>query len=170
MAQGDRVASERRRDADWYEQELKRQELAAARRLTGVLPSDQTPRPGQLAQAGKVMDRSVRELGRLRHSLEGELERVQGRSRSGGDRAADGRGRRQPAASRRLHPEVPRYYAVRNAIDEVLERWERRRDQLSAAAGKQHAAPSGKRQPAQRSKGQHDRGRERGKDPARARR
>lgn len=163
------MASERRRDADWYEQELKRQELAAARRLTGVLPEDEAPRPRQLAQAGQVMDRSLRELGRLRHSLEGELERVQGRSRAGGE-GSDGRGRRQPAAGRRLHPEVPRYYAVRNAIDEVLQRWERRRDQLSAAAGKHHAAPTGKRPP-QRSKGQpSQRDNQRGKDPARVRR
>lgn len=128
------MASDRRRDADWYEQELKRHELAAARRLTGVLPADQSgaqrPRPAQLAEARRVMERSLRDIARLRHNLEGEIERLQGRDRS------------QPGARRRLHPEVPRYYAARNAIDDVIERWERRRDQLAAASGQRRPTPA----------------------------
>lgn len=151
------MATDRRRDADWYEQELKRHELAAARRLTTVLPADQSadqpPRPAQLGEARRVMERSLRDLARLRLSLEGEIERLQGRERPapGADAASAGnggrRGRPQPPGRRRLHPEVPRYYAARNAIDDVIERWERRRDQLAAASGKR-PAPAGKRPPA----------------------
>ena len=96
------MAPERRQSASDFEQALRRQELAAARR---------------------VLTQALFDLRRLCRDLDHEIEQLQARQRSG-----EPRGRARGAAG---PGELDRYEAARNAIDEVIERWEGRRDQLS---------------------------------------
>jgi hypothetical protein len=116
------VAPERKRSARDYEQTLKRQELAAGRALVQALPADGPPRPRDLAAARRVLTQALFELRRLGRDLDQQIEAL--RSRQGSARPAQVRGG-GPG-------ELDRFEAVRNAVEEVAERWEGRRDQLSA--------------------------------------
>lgn len=116
------MAPERKRSARDYEQALKRQELAAGRALVQALPADGPPRPRDLAAARRVLTQALFELRRLGRDLDQQIEAL--RSRQGSARPAQARGG-GPG-------ELDRFEAVRNAVEEVAERWEGRRDQLSA--------------------------------------
>jgi hypothetical protein len=118
------VAAERKRSARDYEQALRRQELAAGRALVQALPAEGSPGPRELAAARRVLTQSLFELRRLGRDLDQEIEAL--RSRKQGSPGAA-----RPA--QRSNPgELERLEAVRNAVEEVDERWEGRRDQLSA--------------------------------------
>jgi hypothetical protein len=108
-----RRAAEVRRDAQEYERELRRQELAIGRSLTGVLPSDRPARIRELVEARRVLSAAIRDLQRVVRDLETDLERY----------------RAQRSHQQR---EVLAYEAVAGEIEEVLLRWEARREQLSA--------------------------------------
>jgi hypothetical protein len=116
------VAPERRRSARDYEQALRRQELAAGRAVVQALPADGPPRPRELAAARRVLTQALFELRRLARDLDTEIEGLRKRQGSAGTAHARGGG---PG-------ELDRLEAVRNAVEEVAERWEGRRDQLSA--------------------------------------
>jgi hypothetical protein len=118
------VAPERKRSAGDYEQALRRQELAAGRALVQALPAEGSPGPRELAAARRVLTQSLFELGRLGRDLDQEIEALRARSKGGA--AA------RPAAQRSNPGELERLEAVRNAVEEIAERWEGRRDQLSA--------------------------------------
>ena len=114
------MAPERKRSARDYEQALRRQELAAGRALVQALPAERPPGGRELAAAKRVLTQALFELRRLGRDLDQEIESL--RVRQGPRRAAQGSG---PG-------ELDRFEAVRNAVEEVAERWEGRRDQLSA--------------------------------------
>ena len=119
------VAPERKRNARDYEQALRRQELAAGRALVQALPAEGSPGPRELAAARRVLTQSLFELRRLGRDLDQAIEAHRSRKP-----AASGTAR--PAAQRSNPGELERLEAVRNAVEEVAERWEGRRDQLSA--------------------------------------
>src|SRR5215213_9745356 len=116
------VAPERKRSARDYEQALRRQELSAGRALVQALPAEGAPGPRELAAARRVLTQSLFELRRLGRELDQEIEALRARSK----------GAARPAAQRSNPGELERLEAVRNAVEEVAERWEGRRDQLSA--------------------------------------
>ena len=116
------MAPERRRSARDYEQALRRQELAAGRALVAALPAEGTPGTRELAAARRVLTQSLFELRRLGRELDEQIESL---------RSRPGQGR--PAPARGAGPgELDRFQAVRDAVEEVAERWEGRRDQLGA--------------------------------------
>jgi hypothetical protein len=119
------VAPERKRSARDYEQALRRQELAAGRALVQALPAEGSPGPRELAAARRVLTQSLFELRRLGRDLDQEIEALRSRSKGAAGAA-------RPAALRSNPGELERLEAVRNAVEEVAERWEGRRDQLSA--------------------------------------
>jgi hypothetical protein len=121
------VAPERKRSARDYEQALRRQELAAGRALVQALPAERPPGGRELAAAKRVLTQALFELRRLGRDLDQEIESL--RARQGPRRAAQGSG---PG-------ELDRFEAVRNAIEEVAERWEGRRDQLGAELDRRQA-------------------------------
>jgi hypothetical protein len=118
------VAPERKRSARDYEQALRRQELAAGRALVQALPAEGSPGPRELAAARRVLTQALFELRRLGRDLDQEIETLRSR---------------KPAPTSSTRPahgsnpgELDRFEAARNAVEEVAERWEGRRDQLSA--------------------------------------
>jgi hypothetical protein len=133
------VAPERKRSVRDYEQALRRQELAAGRALVQALPAEGAPQPRELAAARRVLTQSLFELRRLGRDLDQQIETL--RSKPGSARPAPARG----AGS----GELDRFEAVRDAVEEVAERWEGRRDQLSAELDRrqprQGAQPRGTR-------------------------
>jgi hypothetical protein len=131
------VAPQRRRSPNDFEQALRRQELAAARGLTQVLPADGPPGARELAAARRVLTQALFDLRRLGRDLDHEIEQLQARQRPGEPR---GRGRAAAGPG-----ELDRYEAARNAIDEVIERWEGRRDQLSGELERRQARRQGGR-------------------------
>jgi hypothetical protein len=131
------VAPQRRRSPSDFEQALRRQELAAARGLAQALPADGRPGARELAAARRVLSQALFDLRRLRRDLDHEIEQLQARQRSG-----ERRGRARGAAG---PGELDRYEAARNAIDEVIERWEGRRDQLSGELDRRQARRQGGR-------------------------
>jgi hypothetical protein len=133
------VAPERKRSARDYEQALRRQELAAGRALVQAVGGEGSPGPRELAAAKRVLTQALFDLRRLARDLDQELEGL--RSRKPAARAAPGSG---PG-------ELDRLEALREAVEEVAERWEGRRDQLSAELDR--------RQPRQRQRGREPRGR-----------
>jgi hypothetical protein len=146
------VAPERKRSARDYEQALRRQELAVGRALVQAVGSEGSPGARELAAARRVLTQALFELRRLARDLDQEIEglRTKGPRTT---RAAQGSG---PG-------ELDRLEALREAVEEVAERWEGRRDQLSAELDR--------RQPRQRQpRGTRDRGEvrnRRGAAPAR---
>jgi hypothetical protein len=151
------VPPERKRSARDYEQALRRQELAAGRALVQALPAEGTPRPRELAAARRVLTQSLFELRRLGRDLDQEIESLRSRQRS-----------TRPAQARGAGPgELDRFEAVRNAVDEVAERWEGRRDQLSAELDRRQ--PGGGRRPTQSRQPQSRAGEERRKGEVRNR-
>jgi hypothetical protein len=119
------VAPERKRSARDYEQALRRQELAAGRALVQALPAEGSPGPRELAAARRVLTQSLFELRRLGRDLDQGIEALRSRSKGAAGAA-------RPPAQRSKPGELERLEAVRNAVEEVAERWEGRRDQLSA--------------------------------------
>src|SRR6266511_2209681 len=109
---------------------------AIGRSLTSVLPSDRPARIRELVEARRVLSGAVRDLKRLTRDLEADLARL---------------------SAQRSHTqrEVLAYEAVAGEIEEVLLRWDARREQLSATIergnrrqgrgeGRPGAAPSGR--------------------------
>jgi hypothetical protein len=115
-----------RRSPRQYEEELRRQELAVSRALVQVVPTERRPKTSELAAARRALSHALHELRQLHQELTVDIKQAAGRERPAtGVTGATGGGRsRQPA--------LDQYEAARDAIDEVMERWERRRDQLSA--------------------------------------
>jgi hypothetical protein len=146
------VAPERKRSARDFEQALRRQELAAGRALVQALPAEGPPGARELAAAKRVLTQSLFELRRLGRDLDEQIESL--RSRPG----AQGR----PAASRGAGPgELDRFDAVRNAVEEVAERWEGRREQLGAELDRRQPRQRQGQRPAERqgqARGQGGRG------------
>jgi hypothetical protein len=122
------VAPERKRSARDYEQALRRQELATGRGLVQALGAEGTPGPRELAAARRVLTQALFELRRLGRDLDQEIEGQ--RSRQQGSGSAAGRTGRQQG--RAAPGELDRLEAARSAVEELAERWEGRRDQLSA--------------------------------------
>jgi hypothetical protein len=153
------VAPERKRSARDYEQALRRQELAAGRALVQALPAERPPGGRELAAAKRVLTQALFELRRLGRDLDQEIESLRARQRP--RRAAQGSG---PG-------ELDRFEAVGNAIEEVAERWEGRRDQLGAELDRRQPRHGRQGREAQRRTGGAKEGREvrdrRGAAPAR---
>jgi hypothetical protein len=119
------VAPERKRSARDYEQALRRQELAAGRALVQALPAEGSPGPRELAAARRVLTQALFELRRLGRDLDQDVEGLRSRKQPPGSS--------RPAQGRAAGPgELDRFEAVREAVEEVAERWEGRRDQLTA--------------------------------------
>jgi hypothetical protein len=146
------VAPERKRSARDYEQALRRQELAAGRALVQAVGDQASPGARELAAARRVLTQALFDLRRLARDLDQEIEGL----RAKGPRAAR-------AAQGSGPGELDRLEALRGTVEEVAERWEGRRDQLSAELDR--------RQPRQRQpRGARDRGEvrnRRGAAPAR---
>ena len=119
------MAPERKRSARDYEQALRRQELAAGRALVQALGAEGSPGARELAAARRVLTQALFDLRRLARDLDQEIEGLRARSKGAAGAA-------RPAAQRSNPGELERLEAVRNAVEEVAERWEGRRDQLSA--------------------------------------
>ena len=148
------MAPERKRSARDYEQALRRQELAAGRALVQALPAEGSPGGRELAAAKRVLTQALFELRRLGRDLDQEIESLRARQ-----------GRPAPRASQGSGPgELDRFEAVRNAIEEVAERWEGRRDQLGAELDRRQARQG--RRPGPAKQGREVRNR-RGAAPAR---
>jgi hypothetical protein len=122
--EGNGLPQQRRRSAPDFEQALKRQELAAARALSQALPEGKAPTPRDLAQARRVLDRSLADLRRLRRDLDFEIQSLRGPA---------GTPRGQADRARTAAKLIP-FDAAGDAIDEVIARWERRSHQLAAAS------------------------------------
>ena len=151
------MAPERRRSARDYEQALRRQELAAGRALVAALPAEGTPGTRELAAARRVLTQSLFELRRLGRELDEQIESL---------RSRPGQGR--PAPSRGGGPgELDRFQAVRDAVEEVAERWEGRLDQLGAELDRRQPnrrQGQGRGQTGRQGQGQQPRGRDRDRD------
>jgi hypothetical protein len=132
------VAPERKRSARDYEQALRRQELAAGRALVQALPAEGSPGPRELAAARRVLTQALFDLRRLARDLDEQIETLRSRKHApAGPGAGTGTGTGTKAgAARPAHGsnpgELDRFEAARNAVEEVADRWEGRRDQLSA--------------------------------------
>ena len=164
------MAPERKRSARDYEQALKRQELAAGRALVQALPAEGPPGARELAAAKRVLTQALFELRRLGRDLDEQIEGL--RSRQPGPARSGQGAQARPAPSRGAGPgELDRFEAVRNAVEEVAERWEGRRDQLGAELDRRQP---GHRQPGPRqggqSRGTRDGREQRGREEVRNRR
>jgi hypothetical protein len=163
------VAAERKRSARDYEQQLRRQELAAGRALVQALPAEGSPGPRELAAARRVLTQALFELRRLGRDLDHEIETLKAKRPPTRPGSAQGRGA-GPG-------ELDRLEALRGAVEEVAERWQGRRDQLGAEldrrqprqgrrtpGGRGAPRPSGQtRQPGQRPGRARDGGEVRGR-------
>jgi hypothetical protein len=157
------VAPERKRSARDYEQALRRQELATGRGLVQAVGDEATPGPRELAAARRVLTQALVELRRLGRDLDQEIEAL--RSRQHGPGSAAGRPTR--TQGRAAPGELDRLDAVRAAVEEVAERWEGRREQLSAELDRRQPRQGRRPGPA---RGPRDRGQvsgRRGGAPAR---
>jgi hypothetical protein len=160
------VAPKGKRGPGEYEQALRRQELAAGRALVQALPAEGSPGPRELAAARRVLTQALFELRRLGRDLDAEIEALRSRPK----------GSARPAPARGAGPgELDRLEAVRSAVEEVAERWEGRRDQLSAELDRRQprraqapGRPAGRSQ-APRRGGQPRGTRERGRGEVRGR-
>ena len=145
------MAPERKRSARDYEQALRRQELAAGRALVQAVGPEATPGPRELAAARRVLTQALFELRRLGRDLDQEIETLRSRSKA-------------QARPRGAGPdELDRFEAARNAVEEVAERWEGRRDQLTAELERRQPRRGGQQ------RGTHERGEVRRRDGAPAR-
>lgn len=156
------MAPERKRSARDYEQALKRQELAAGRALVQALPAEGSPGTRELAAAKRVLTQALFELRRLGRDLDEQIEGLRSR-RPGPARSGQG-AQSRPAPARGAGPgELDRFESVRNAVEEIAERWEGRRDQLGAELDRrQPNQRQGQRPPERQGQG-------RGRDGARGR-
>jgi hypothetical protein len=138
-----RVAPQVRRSARDYEQELRRRELAVGRALVRILPAERQVTVRELAEARRVLANALRDLRHLERQVAADIQQLRNRAagapaaqrppQRGGATEANGSPaptRQRPAA--RLPRELPEYEATRNAIEDVLARWESREAQLDA--------------------------------------
>jgi hypothetical protein len=133
------VAPARKRSARDYEQALRRQELAAGRALVQAVGDQASPGPRELAAARRVLTQALFELRRLARDLDQEIESL-----------SKAKGPRPARAAQGSNPgELDRFEAVRNAVEEVAERWEGRRDQLSAELDRRQPRHARGRRPGQ---------------------
>jgi hypothetical protein len=135
------VAPQVRRTAGDYEQELKRRELAVARALVRILPEDRQVTVRELAEARRVLANALRDLRHLERQVAADIQQLRSRAtgarggapQQGGGSAANGApATARPRPGARLPRELPGYEAARNAIEDVLARWESREAQLDA--------------------------------------
>jgi hypothetical protein len=147
------VAPERKRSARDYEQALRRQELAAGRALVQALPAEGSPGPRELAAAKRVLTQALFELRRLGRDLDQQIEGLRTRQ------PAPAKGARGAGSG-----ELDRFEAVRDAVEEVAERWEGRRDQLGAELDRRQPRQGQGRRPGPAGAGVRNRG---GAAPAR---
>jgi hypothetical protein len=129
------VAPQVRRSARDYEEELRRRELAVGRALVRILPADRQVTVRELAEARRVLANALRDLRHLERQVAADIQQLRNRAAGarGGSSAANGSpagARPRPAA--RVPRELPEYEAARNAIEDVLARWESREAQLDA--------------------------------------
>jgi hypothetical protein len=153
------VARQRSRTAQEYEEELRRHELLLARSLVQAV-GEGDPVRTKPAVISRALNQAIRDLRALRRDLDAELhppaepppapEPPPQRGRPGRGQG-QGLGRRGPAPGQSRRPTRPEpapakpvqrprlgakqvlaYEAAGNEIDEVLERWERRLEQLPA--------------------------------------
>jgi hypothetical protein len=155
------VAPERKRSARDYEQALRRQELAAGRALVQALPAEGSPGPRELAAAKRVLTQALFELRRLGRDLDQQIEGLRSRQPAPSKGAGAGRG---PGARGSGSEELDRFEAVRDAVEEVAERWEGRRDQLGAELDRRQPRQGQGRRPGPAGAGVRNRG---GAAPAR---
>jgi hypothetical protein len=120
------VAPQSRRSPRGYEEELRRRELAVARALTQILPADRRVTVRELVEARRVLANALRDLRQLERQVAGDIKQLQGRTGTSNGKAAPGR----PVAGQPR--ELPALEASSDAIEEVMARWEGRRDQLAA--------------------------------------
>jgi hypothetical protein len=138
------MALQHHRTARQYEDELRKHELALARSLQQAVPSGGVPGPGELVGVRRALARAIRDLRTLRRDLIADLHDSEQHSKG---RPAPGP---RPARSRN---DVIAYEAAGNAIDEVLERWERRREQLEGGPGAAGGQRPGRRSDSGRNEG-----------------
>ncbi len=129
------MAPQVRRSARDYEQELRKRELAVGRALVRILPAERQVTVRQLAEARRVLANALRDLRHLERQVAADIQQL--RSRAAGARGGASAANGGPAAARprppaRLPRELPEYEAARNAIEDVLARWESREAQLDA--------------------------------------
>ncbi len=127
-----------RRSPRKYEEELRRQELAVSRALVQVVPTERRPKTSELAAARRALSHALHELRQLHQELTVDITQAAGRERPGSGGGAGGAGKLRQSA-------LDQYEAARDALDEVMERWERRCDQLSAEIdrrGPRHPPPA----------------------------
>jgi hypothetical protein len=120
------VVAQSRRSARGYEEELRRRELAVARALTQILPSDRRVTVRELAEARRVLANALRDLRQLERQVANDIRQLKGRTGTNGG----GPTRARSGASQAR--ELTAFEAASDAIEEVLARWEGRRDQLAA--------------------------------------
>jgi hypothetical protein len=122
------VVPQSRKSARGYEEELRRRELAVGRALTQILPADRRVTVRELAEARRVLANALRDLRQLQRQVANDIKQLKGRtgtSNGGGLSRARAGGAGQPR-------ELTALEAASDAIEEVLARWEGRRDQLAA--------------------------------------
>ena len=135
------VAPQVRRSARDYEEELRRRELAVGRALVRILPADRRVTVRELAEARRVLANALRDLRHLERQVAADIQQLRSRAtgargaapQQGGASAANGGSApARPRPGVRLPRELPGYEAARNAIEDVLARWESREAQLDA--------------------------------------
>jgi hypothetical protein len=130
-----RVAPQVRRSARDYEQELRRRELAVGRALVRILPAERRVTVRELAEARRVLANALRDLRHLERQVAADIQQLRNRAagtRGGATAANGGPAATRPRPAARLPRELPEYEAARNAIEDVLARWESREAQLDA--------------------------------------
>jgi hypothetical protein len=137
------VAPERKRSARDYEQALRRQELATGRALVQAVGNDASPGARELAAARRVLTQALFDLRRLARDLDQEIEALRAKgSRAGRIPQGSGPG------------ELDRLEALRGTVEEVAERWEGRRDQLSAELDRRQPRQRQGERPGQKGRGE----------------
>jgi hypothetical protein len=137
------VAPQVRRSARDYEEELRRRELAVGRALVRILPADRQVTVRELAEARRVLANALRDLRHLERQVAADIQQLRTRATGASRGAAPTQRGSQPASNGapggpkpqpgvRLPRELPGYEAARNAIEDVLARWESREAQLDA--------------------------------------
>jgi hypothetical protein len=121
------VVPQSRRSARGYEEELRRRELAVARALTQILPADRRVTVRELAEARRVLANALRDLRQLERQVASDIKQLKGRT---GTSNGGGSARARPGAGQPR--ELTALEAASDAVEEVLARWEGRRDQLAA--------------------------------------
>ena len=126
------MAPQVRRSARDYEQELRRRELAVGRALVRILPAERQVTVRELSEARRVLAGALRDLRHLERQVAADIQQLRNRAAGarGGPNGGPAQARPRPAA--RLPRELPEYEAARNAIEDVLARWESREAQLDA--------------------------------------